>query len=183
IERALLRVVVVTPDSVLDALQADERGLDRALRRLLPQDANGEPPQLLLVIDQFEELFTLVDEAARERFVGAMLAALAAPDSRLRVVATLRADFYDRPLQSTGLGELLRQGTEVVLPLSPAELERSITRPAAPAGAVPEPALLAVMLADVADQPGSLPLLQYALTELYDRREAGQMTLAAYRAI
>src|SRR5690606_9672990 len=69
------------------------------------------------------------------------------------------------------------------LPLSPAELERSITRPAAPAGAVPEPALLAVMLADVADQPGSLPLLQYALTELYDRREAGKMTLAAYRAI
>ena len=63
------------------------------LRRLVPGDG-----QLLLVVDQFEELFTLASEQDQRAFLDGVMHAVSAPDSRLRVVATLRADFYDRPL-------------------------------------------------------------------------------------
>ena len=72
LESALLRVAVNPPPSLLEPLQKDERGLLRVLKRLLPQDKNSDnPSQLLLIIDQFEELFTLVQhEADRTQFPG-----------------------------------------------------------------------------------------------------------------
>jgi hypothetical protein len=108
--------------SLIEQLRADQRGLLRAIKRVLPGD---DKTQLLLVIDQFEELFTLVErEEVRAHFLDSLMAALDDPHSRLRVILTLRADFHDRPLQYRRFGELLRQRTEIVLPLSPAELER-----------------------------------------------------------
>ncbi len=104
------------------------------------------------------------------------------PRSRLRVVITLRADFTDRPLQYLDFGELLRQHTEFVLPLTPDELEHAIVGPARRAGLVLDPELSTAIVKDVGDQPGTLPLLQYALTELFERREGRTLTLAAYRA-
>ncbi len=68
------------------------------------------------------------------------------------------------------------------MPLSPEELERAIAGPAERAGVVPELGLIAEAVGDVTDQPGALPLLQYALTETYERRQAGVLTLEAYRA-
>ncbi|MFO7661096.1 MAG: protein kinase, partial [Chloroflexota bacterium] len=185
LETALLRVAVDPPASLLEPLEHDTRGLIRVLERILPLEVTAAgPPQLLLVIDQFEELFTLTeDDEARQHFIESLLAALAEHDSRIRVVVTLRADFYDRPLQIVGLGELLRQNTEVVLPLAPAELEETITRPAALAGVRLEPGLLTAITADVTDQPGTLPLMQYALTELFEQRTNATMTNKAYRAI
>ena len=90
--------------------------------------------QLLLVIDQFEELFTQVDEETANRFIDELVELVTAPRSRTRVVVTLRADFYDRPLRHRGLGELLRDGTEVITPMSIDELEAAITGPAAKVG-------------------------------------------------
>ena len=177
---ALRRVAVDPPADLLEPLRHDDRGLVRVLGRILPQDGDASP-QLLLVIDQFEELFTLTeDDTARRRLIAAMLASLTEPDSRLRVVITLRADFYDRPLDVPGLGEMLRDRTVVILPMSRPELESAISRPADSAGIGLESRLLSVMMSDAFSQPGSLPLLQYALTELFERRQAGQMTLAAY---
>ena len=66
--------------------------------------------QLLLIIDQFEELFTLVeDEERREFFIDSLLQAIAAPRSPLKVIVTLRADFYDRPMQYESLGRLTQR--------------------------------------------------------------------------
>jgi WD40 repeat protein len=184
LQAALLRVAVDPPADLLNCLQDDKRGLTVALEDILPSDDGDKTPQLLLLVDQFEELFTLTaDEASREHFINSLLAALNAPHSRLRLITTLRADFYDRPLQVMGLGALLRERTEVVLPLSPAELERAITQPAVLAGVSLEPGLLAGITADVSDQPGTLPLMQYALTELFERREDGLMTLDSYQDI
>jgi WD40 repeat protein len=70
-----------------------------------------------------------------------------------------------------------------VVPLSPDEFERAIAGPAGRAHASLEPGLLAEMVANVADEPGALPLLQYALTELYERREGNVLTRAAYLAL
>ncbi len=109
--------------------------------------------------------------------------AVADPASRVRVIATLRADFYDRPLNYQRFGELLGVHTEVVTPLAPDELERAIVGPAEPLGLSVEPALVAHMASDVAEQPGALPLVQYALTELFERRDDGRLALSAYRDI
>ncbi|HMQ34093.1 MAG TPA: WD40 repeat domain-containing protein, partial [Chloroflexaceae bacterium] len=139
---------------------------------------------LLLVIDQFEELFTLAeDEAERAHLLDSIVTAVLDERSRLRVVVTLRADFIDRPLQYVDFGELLRQRAELVLPLTPEEVERAVVGPARRAGLVLEEGLAARIIADVGGQPGVLPLLQHALNELFARREGRALTLAAYRAI
>ncbi len=181
---ALKQIAVDPPPSLLEPLQKDEHGLSRVLRRILPSSQDGERRVLLLLIDQFEELFTLVEEQeARVHFLDNLLTAMEELRGQLRVIVTLRADFYDRPLQYPRLGELLRHQTELVLPMTSAELEEAICSPAAAAGIIVEPQLVATITADVQEQPGALPLLQYALTELFERRQGYLMTLAAYEEI
>jgi WD40 repeat protein/class 3 adenylate cyclase len=180
LEAALLRAVPDAPSGLLDQLERDEHGLHRVLLRLLPPDRS----EMVLVIDQFEEVFTLVeDEAARTHFLGSIEAAVTDPHSRLRVVATLRADFYDRPLRYRGFAELFTSRVEAVVPLSPDELERAISGPAKRADVTLEPGLVAAMLGDVAEEPGALPLMEYALTELYERRDGRILTLDSYREL
>jgi WD40 repeat protein/transcriptional regulator with XRE-family HTH domain len=167
LEAALLRIAVNPPESLLGQLREDERGLLRAVARVLPADPAVE---LVLVIDQFEELFTLVaDEDVRRHFLDSLLTAILDSRNRLRVILTLRADFTDRPLQYVDFGELLRQRTEFILPLSPDELDEAITQPAARLGLSLEPGLAAQISREVGQEPGTLPLLQYALTELFER--------------
>ncbi|HET7309340.1 MAG TPA: extracellular solute-binding protein, partial [Actinomycetota bacterium] len=180
IESALLGVAVDPPPSLMDELERDELGLVRAVDQVLPEATS----ELLIVLDQLEEVFTLVDDdVERSRFLGSIRAAALEPDSRIRVVATLRADFYDAPLSVPGFGDLLAARTEAITPMSPSELERAIVAPADAAGLVVEPRLLAEMIADVADRPGALPLLQFALTELAERADGRTLTLDAYRRI
>ena len=181
VEAALLRIAVNPPESLLGQLRAGERGLLRAVQRVLPDD---DATELVMVIDQFEEIFTLVeDEAVGEQFLNSLVTAVLDPRSRLRVIITLRADFYDRPLQYVDFGDLLRQRTVSVLPMTPDELEDAITQPATQKGIWLEPGLAAAIIRDVDDQPGTLPLLQYALTELFEQRERNVMTRTAYEAM
>ncbi len=178
LEVALLRVAAGPLPSLLSQLSEDRRGLVRAAKRVLPSDQDVE---LVLVIDQFEELFTLLaDETTRTHLIDNILSAVTDPRSRVRVVLTLRADFYDRPLIYPRLAELMRSHTEVVVPLTFEELERAIAGPAERVGLTLEPGLVATIAHDVEAQPGALPLLQYALTELFERREGQALKRAAY---
>jgi hypothetical protein len=93
-----------------------------------------------------------------------------------------RGDFYDRPLMYAGIDELIRERTEVVLPLTPEEMEQAIIGPAARVGLSFEPGLVTAIVKDVGEQPGTLPLLQYALTELFERRQGRVLTLSEYQA-
>jgi WD40 repeat protein len=179
LEAALLRIAVKPPPALLDRLEADDTGLLRVADLILPDGAED----LLLVIDQFEEVFTLATADRARHFLDSLVTALTDPASRLRVVVTLRADFYDRPLRHRGLAELIRWRTETVVPLTGGELERAVTRPAERVGVGIEPGLVAQMVADVGDEPGALPLLQYALTELFDRRQDSTLVTSAYRQI
>jgi DNA-binding SARP family transcriptional activator/WD40 repeat protein len=177
LEAALLRIAVNPPAGLLHLLESGPRGLLDAVDRVVP-----ERTEVVLVIDQFEELFTLTEaETERSLLLESVRVAVADPASRVRIVATLRGDFYDRPLNYQRFGELLGTSTEVVTALAPHELERAIVGPTEPLGVRVEPALVAQVAADVAEQPGALPLVQYALTELFERREDGRLTLAAYR--
>ncbi len=180
LEAALLRVAVNPPASLMEQLASDERGLCRAVKRILP--AGGS--ELVLVIDQFEELFALTEDEERQSQVLTLLErAVADPRSRLRLVVTLRADFYDRPLRHLAFARLLQDRVVSVSPLAPEEIERAIAAPAAGVGVSLEPGLLVEIVADVLHQPGALPLLQYALTELFDRRDGTTLTRSAYGAI
>lgn len=179
LETALLGVAVEPPPSLLEVLESDELGIARAAERVLPDPA----ALLLVVVDQLEELFTMTEDVERTRFLAGLRAAALQPEGRVRVVATLRADFYDAPLSVPGFGDLLAARTEAITPMAPEELERAIVAPADQAGFVVEPRLLAEMIADVADRPGALPLLQYALTELAERADGRTLTLDAYRRI
>jgi WD40 repeat protein/DNA-binding SARP family transcriptional activator len=164
---------------VTEGLRRDPDSLARVATDILPSPED----RLLLLVDQFEELFTLAEEDDRQAFVQALVAMARAADSRLRVVVTLRADFYDRPLSLPALAALLQEGTEVVVPLSAEGLEQAVVEPAGLVGVGVEPALIAQVVADVGAAPSSLPLLQYALTELFDRRHGDVLTLADYRLV
>jgi WD40 repeat protein/DNA-binding SARP family transcriptional activator/energy-coupling factor transporter ATP-binding protein EcfA2 len=180
LEAGLLRVAVNPPPSLMEQLAADELGLLRAVKRVLPAGDS----ELVLVVDQLEELFTLVeDEPRRAHFLSILERAVRDPHSRLRVVATLRADFFDRPLVYRGFADLLRGRVETVLPLSPEELEQAIAGPARSVGVALEEGLVTRIVSDVVDEPGALPLLQYALTELHERRDGATLTGPAYEAI
>lgn len=177
-EATLLKVALSPLKDIRQQLTAHPYALGEVLAAILPPDG-----ELLLVIDQFEELFTQVaDEASRAHFLELLINALEQADSRLRVVITLRADFYDRPLQYHRFGALMRERTEIVLPLSPDELEQAIVLPAERVGLTLEAGLVGAIIHDVSSQAGALPLLQYALTELYERRVGNMLTLAAYHA-
>lgn len=178
LEAALLRAAPNPPPSLLEQLQSDERGLVRVAKRLLPADC-----ELVLLIDQFEELFTLTaDEAVRAAFIASLYSAVADARSQLRVIITLRADFYDRPFLYLPASELFSRRTEAIGALAPDELHQAIVAPAERHGLELEAGLAAAIVHDVADQPGALPLMQYALSELYERRDGRRMTLAAYQA-
>lgn len=178
LEEAMLGVAVNPPPSLLDELLA-ERGIVRAVDRIIPDpDA-----QLLIVIDQFEELYTSADPSVAEKLLEAILETIRSDRGRIRFVVTLRADFYDRPLSHPEFGELLRQGTEVVTPMTAGEVEMAIAGPARAVGVEYEPAVVAEIINDVARRPGSLPLLQYALTEIFEHRRGSTITSLDYQTI
>lgn len=162
-------------------LSRDSFGLSRAIDRCLPNEPDCE---LLLVVDQFEELFTLCSDAAQRRaWIAAITTALMDANSRLRVVFTLRADFLDRPLQYPDLAEIARERMVLVPAMSLDELERAIVGPARRIGLMFEAGLVAAILDEVRDQLGALPLLQYALSELFLRRKDRELKLSAFRAM
>jgi WD40 repeat protein/DNA-binding SARP family transcriptional activator len=179
LEAALVRIAVRPVPRLHDRLDSGSRGLLEAVDLVTPGEA-----EVVLVVDQFEEVFTLTsDERERELFLESLRVATADPETRLHVIVTLRADFYDRPLIYPRFGELLAERTEAVPPLTPDELEQAIREPAEGVGVRLEPGVVAEMIADVANQPGALPLLQYALTEIFERRDGERVTPAAYHEI
>lgn len=178
-ESALSRVAVRQPGPLVEIMRGDERGIARAVNQILPD----EDSELLVVVDQFEELFTHGNDAERIAFVDGLVAAVREPRARLRVVLTIRADFWDRPLRHPGLASRLEKATVTVPPLAADELEAAIVEPVRRQGASYEPGLVARIMADVRDQPGALPLLQYALTELFDTHVSGLIRSESYDAI
>jgi serine/threonine protein kinase/WD40 repeat protein/class 3 adenylate cyclase len=174
---ALLRVAVERSDDLVEELARDELGIRRLAKRILPAES-----ELLLVVDQFEELFKLTAEETRRRFLAGLTALADDPHSPMRVLVTLRADFLDQPLLYPEFGELLRAGMVAVTAPSEDELAEAIERPARRVGVRYEPGLVSQIVADVRDQPGALPLLQYALTELFAARASDTLTLEGHVA-
>ncbi len=180
LEVSLFQVTADKGMNLREQLERDRRGLVRVANMILPDDSS----ELLLVIDQFEEVFTLLeDETERLQFLNLIQEAVTDTRSRVRVLVTLRADYYDRPLHYAEFGELIRSRVETVLPLSAEELERAVSAPAIREGVQFEEGLVSRIVSDVHYEPGALPLMQYALTELFEYRDGRRMTLEAYASI
>jgi WD40 repeat protein/class 3 adenylate cyclase/energy-coupling factor transporter ATP-binding protein EcfA2 len=141
----------------------------------------AEPARLLLVVDQFEEVFTACrDEAVRRRFVDLLVAAATAHQGRCVVALALRADFYGRCAAHQELAAELADSQVLVGPMSEEELRRAVVTPARRVGCVVEPGLPETILQDVAAEPGALPLVSTALLETWERRRGRSLTLGAY---
>ncbi|HEY6275227.1 MAG TPA: hypothetical protein VIX86_02740 [Streptosporangiaceae bacterium] len=188
-----------TDGALRTALDGDPDAAADALARSLPGDRAG---RLVLVVDQFEDIFTQCgDETERARFAGVLLAlarqggtapgtAVAGRPAGALVVVSVRSDFYADCAAIGELRRLLPDSQLMVGPLSEAELRAAITRPAAAAGCDVEPGLTELLLTDLgvrpgsgaSHEPGALPLLGYALQATWERREARTLTVAGYRA-
>ena len=163
---------------LLDNLMDDGRALRLALRLAWKTKSPGQ--MLVLIVDQFEEIFTLCqEEAERHRFIENLLYA-ASSEGEVMIVLTMRADFYHRCAAYRDLATRISTQQLLVGPMNEVELRRAIERPAHQVGLRFEPGLVDMMLADVAQQSGALPLLQHALLELWEQRESGVLTLQAY---
>ena len=175
---AALRRVATTEVGDIAARLLDRDGL----ADIAADITTGDGP-LVLVIDQFEELWTLVEsDAVRDRFAASIAATLDSGHD-IRIIATLRADLYDRPLQHPVFGPIVRDATFAVTPMTSTELHDAITLPAERAGVRFEPGLVTTMVGDVVARPGALPLLQFALTELFEQRINGVVTTDAYHEL
>ena len=163
-----------------------------------PADAAAAaPPRLVLVVDQFEELFTAgedadVGRAEREAFIAALHAAATCPAGPQKlppalVVAAVRADFLGRLIAYPPLKAALDAGLFTVGPMSEAELRLAMTGPAAEAGLAVEPALVEAVIAELREGAGGglgsgvLPLMSQAMAATWERREGSVLTLRAYR--
>lgn len=149
----------------------------------------GSPaaPRPVLIVDQFEELFTLCsDEEERRAFVR-VLSELAAscpagsgPDHPAVVVLGVRADFSGSCLDLPELASVFAEGLFVLPPMSAAELRESIARPAELAGLTLEPGLVPLLLRDAGTPSGALPLVSHALMTTWRQRTGSTLTVAGY---
>ena len=135
----------------------------------------------LLVVDQMEEVWTACeDEGEREAFVGTLVELLGDPRSSASVVLALRADYVAAAAEHPDLAALMADCTLLVGSPTPAEIERAITRPAARAGLVLEDGLAGTMVDEAGSEPGLLPLLSVALTQVWEQRADDRLTYAGY---
>ncbi len=136
---------------------------------------------ILFVVDQFEELFTLChSEEERKAFIDNLLAVASDAESQSIVLITLRADFYAHCANYFHLREALAQNQEYIGAMSVDELRRAIEEPAQRGRWEVEPGLVDLLLRDVGQEPGALPLLSHALLETWQRRRGRTMTLSGY---
>ncbi len=163
-------------------LQDDSlRGLHRVARRLAPRAHE----RVVLLLDQAEELYTLTADEERRQVLDLLVAAVTEPSGPLVVLLTIRADFYHQIMAHAELWSLVEARTQLIAPLSPADLRAAIEGPAAlpEVGLRFEEGLVGDLLAEVGGQAGALPLLQFTLDQLYERREGHLLTEAAYQEL
>ncbi len=183
-------------------MESDENRLHLATRVAL--GGADESQRIVLLIDQFEEVFTLHSDdvtssrasrsfrdvskisstdSRRKAFINNLIYAAGIAGGKTIVVLTMRADFYSKCASYPQLAAAVTDHQELVGPMTEVELREVIERPARLVGLELERGLTEMLLHEIENQPGALPLLQHALQELWERREGRCLTIAAYKAI
>jgi WD40 repeat protein/DNA-binding SARP family transcriptional activator len=157
--------------------------LAEVARRILEKTPSTR--QVLLVVDQFEELYTLCpDTQLQKAFIDELLATVEAAKNRKTglavILLTMRADFMGQALAHRPFADALQEASVLMGPMNRQELHMAIEKPAEMQGAVFEPGLVERILDDVGDKPGNLPLLEFTLTQLWEQQTDGWLTHANY---
>ncbi len=174
---ALLSVASKPVPNLLDRLKLDSTTLANINSDLF----EAKNSQLLIVVDSFEQLYTLTeDEAEREQFLMLLYETALAEDVPVRIVVTMRADYYDRPLAHELFSKLLQRRTQLMLPMTLSEIERAITGPAERVGLTVEREFVNAVMDDLRGQPGALPLMQYTLFESFSYRQERTLNFMSY---
>lgn len=161
-------------------LNSGENALSLLMAEILTDKAQNA--YFVLVIDQFEELFTQYnDETERQTFLDQLL--YAAWSRQVLIMLTMRADFYGKAAAYKKLAEVITRNQMLVSPMTERELREAILSPAEIVGLELDKALVETLIKDTAKAPGALPLLQHALWELFQRRDGNVLTLKAYHKI
>jgi len=175
---------VTATATLIDDMQSNPRSLHLYCQKNL---TSGKDTRLLLVIDQFEELFTLCrSETERLAFIKNFLYAVGIPESSMIGVITLRADFYAHLAQYVGLRELISAHQIYIGAMKAPELREAIEEPARRGGWELSQGLVDLILSDLGagpnrqPEPGALPLLSHALLETWKRRRGNLLNLKAY---
>jgi WD40 repeat protein/basic membrane lipoprotein Med (substrate-binding protein (PBP1-ABC) superfamily) len=175
---ASLTSTVAETVQLMDDLTRDPRSLHIFATREI---TSRRHPRLLLVVDQFEELFALCrSEDERTLLIDNLLTAAFEQDGPVMVVITLRADFYASCAGYPALRQALATQQEYVGAMTHDELQRAIEEPARRGNWGLEPGLVDLLLHDVGHEPGALPLLSHALLETWQRRRGRTLTLGGY---
>ena len=184
---AELELAIASPPHHHDALPNPYRDSLCPLRCRSPipkvEDALGSPPtRLVLIIDQFEELYTQTPIADQQPFLDQLLEAMRSVPG-FTLVVTLRADFYGYALSYRPWSDALQGAVQNLGSMNREELQAAIERPAAARGVKLEDGLTQRLLNEVWGQPGRLPLLEFALTQLWAKQQRGWLTHQADREI
>ncbi|NJN11730.1 MAG: hypothetical protein HC815_28660 [Richelia sp. RM1_1_1] len=141
--------------------------------------------RVLLVVDQFEEIYTLCPNVEeRQTFIDGLLNVCRDERFSATVVMTLRADFLGKAMSYQPLGKALQDfPPSLLVPMSRAELESAIIKPAARFSVELQEGLVNKLIDDVGAGEGSLPLQQFALTQLWGKQRPGLLTNQAYTEI
>ncbi|OPG02085.1 hypothetical protein B1R27_34190 [Streptomyces sp. GKU 895] len=169
-----LRQGVLRGSALWPIVRVDHRSGTQQLEslRLLARDR-----RVVIVLDQFEELFTLAGTAQRNEIIDLLRKLPKEPDNQALLITVLRADFLALALE---LIPFLVERILTVPPLSEAEMRKAVEVPALTAGLHLEPGLTERLLQDIGDEPGALPLLQFTLRKMWEQREDGYLTHRSY---
>ncbi len=149
----------------------------REVQKLLE---DGEPlaaPTTYVVLDQAEELFTFENESGETEL---FLDRIAHDEEKLRWILTIRADSLDRLISHPGLGSIIGDSVILVPPLQDHEVAAAVAKPSERVGVAVDPDLVAEIVHEVRTQPTALPLLQFSLTDTFERRRGEKLTLAEF---
>lgn len=177
---------MVETRKLAERLAQEEVSLAQVVERILEKTPQAR--QVLLVVDQFEELYTLCPEASIQKaFIDELLTTLQA--ARVKrgklalILIALRADFMGQALAYRPFADALQDASQLMGPMTRQELHMAVEKPAEMQGAAFEPGLVERILDDVGEKPGNLPLLEFTLTQLWEQQSDGWLTHADYEAM
>lgn len=181
------RCLIMTPGP--DPMQALNECLEPCggLTQLLERSESGynhddsDEPTIVLVIDQFEEIFTLVDVPEKNQFLSLLATLTKAGSSNLKLTLVVRADFYAECAREPWLAQRITNNQVLVGPMTSNELRQAIVEPAREAGYALEPGLVSAIIEEAGSESGSLPLVAHALVETWVRRTDNMLTLEGFQ--
>jgi len=173
------------PPNATDADVLGEAGRYRADARYLVKLIAGRfSGSVVFLVDQFEEAFTLCfDDDVRKAFVDNLVSVTTAPNRKHLVLLTMRTDFESQIVRLPDFQPLFEKAVVRVMAMSAKELREAIEGPAKMVGLKFEEGLVDSLIHDVLGEEAALPLLQFTLLKLWERRERNRLTWTAYRKL